>query len=134
DRDTWGPEAATAALETFIDLDLRMKAIVTDWQMRSPETVNDHTDATYDAEVLGRLAALHRDVQEWLAPLAAGLPRLARYGSRLGAAAEAAAAGNGKFVASPRVDSYHGVWFELHEDLILLAGRTRADEAAAGRA
>ena len=42
--------------------------------------------------------------------------------------------GNGKYIASPRVDSYHGVWFELHEDLILLAGRTRADEVAAGRA
>ena len=40
----------------------------------------------------------------------------------------------GRYVASPRVDSYHSVWFELHEDLILLAGRTRADEVAAGRA
>ena len=61
-------------------------------------------------------------------------PRLARYGARLGAAAEAAAAGNAKFVASPRVDSYHGAWFELHEDLIRLAGRTRESETAAGRA
>jgi hypothetical protein len=26
------------------------------------------------------------------------------------------------------------VWFELHEDLILLAGRTREAEVAAGRA
>jgi pyruvate,orthophosphate dikinase len=32
------------------------------------------------------------------------------------------------------VDSYHSAWFELHEDLILLAGRNRADEVAAGRA
>jgi len=44
------------------------------------------------------------------------------------------ASGDGKYVASPRVDSYHGIWFELHEDLILLAGRNRADEVAAGRA
>ena len=43
-------------------------------------------------------------------------------------------AGDGRYVASPRVDSYHGIWFELHEDLIQLAGRTRADEVAAGRA
>ena len=84
--------------------------------------------------MLARLADLHRDVEAWLSPLAAALPRLARYGARLGAAADAAAAGNGKYVASPRVDSYHGAWFELHEDLILLAGRTRADEVAAGRA
>ena len=41
---------------------------------------------------------------------------------------------NDEFIASPRIDSYHNVWFELHEDLILLAGRTREEEAAAGRA
>ena len=35
---------------------------------------------------------------------------------------------------APRVDSYHGAWFELHEELIQLAGRTRADEVAEGRA
>ena len=63
-----------------------------------------------------------------------GLPGLAGYRVRLGRAAEAAKAGDGRFVASPRVDSYHGIWFELHEDLIQLAGRTRADEVAAGRA
>ena len=134
DRDTWGADAASAALDAFLDLDQRMKAVVTDWQTRGPETLNDHTDAAYDEAVLARLADLHRDVEAWLAPLAAALPRLARYGARLGAAAAAAAAGNGRFVASPRVDSYHGAWFELHEDLILLAGRTRADEVAAGRA
>ena len=39
-----------------------------------------------------------------------------------------------RWMASPRVDSYHGIWFELHEDLIQLAGRTRAEEAQAGRA
>ncbi|HET7828821.1 MAG TPA: PEP-utilizing enzyme, partial [Candidatus Limnocylindrales bacterium] len=134
DRDAWGHDAASAALEAFLDLDRRMKSIVTDWQMKDVETVNDHTDQAYDAAVLDRLASLHADVEAWLASLAAGLPRLARYGSRLRAASEAAAAGNGKYVASPRVDSYHGAWFELHEDLILLAGRTRADEVAAGRA
>ena len=48
--------------------------------------------------------------------------------------AAAARAGDHRYVASPRVDSYHGAWFELHEDLILLAGRNRADEVAAGRA
>ena len=84
--------------------------------------------------MLARLAELHGDVEAWLAPLVDGLPRLARYGARLAAAAEAVAAGNGKFVASPRVDSYHGAWFELHEDLIHLAGRTRESEIAAGRA
>ena len=113
-----------------------MKEIVTAWQMRDATAgvVNDHTDADYDAGVLDRLAALHEDAVAWLTPIEAGCPRLGGYRVRLGRAAEAARAGDGRYVASPRVDSYHGIWFELHEDLIQLAGRTRADEVAAGRA
>jgi pyruvate,orthophosphate dikinase len=126
DAAAWGSEDASAALDTFVALDRRMKDIVTAWQMRDAGTINDHTDVAYDASVLARLGALHADVDAWLAPLAAGV--------RLAAASAAAAAGDGRYVASPRVDSYHGAWFELHEDLILLAGRNRADEVAAGRA
>jgi pyruvate,orthophosphate dikinase len=69
-----------------------------------------------------------------MAPLAEALRRYAVYGARLTSALELARAGDQRFVASPRVDSYHSVWFELHEDLIRLAGRKREDEAAAGRA
>jgi pyruvate,orthophosphate dikinase len=134
DGERWGRAQANAALDAFIALDHRMKAIVTDWQMKGEGVFNDHADAAYDASVLARLGELHADVETWLAGAAAGLPRLARYGDRLGAAAAAATAGDGRYIASPRVDSYHGAWFELHEDLIGLAGRTRADEVAAGRA
>lgn len=133
DAAAWGAEAAAEALDAFIVLDRRVKAFATAWQLRDGAP-NTHADAAYDADVLASLAPLHTEVVAWLDAAVAGLPRLARYGVRLGAAAEAVAGGNGKYVASPRVDSYHGVWFELHEDLILLAGRSRADEVAAGRA
>ncbi|MEP7379232.1 MAG: pyruvate, phosphate dikinase [Chloroflexota bacterium] len=118
---------AGAALDEFVDFDRQVKDVVTSWQMRG-ETVNDHADATYDAAVLDRLAALHREIGEWLPA------RFDHYAARLNRAAAAVTAGDTKFVASPRVDSYHSVWFELHEELILLAGRTRAEEVAAGRA
>jgi pyruvate,orthophosphate dikinase len=132
----WGLDSAEAALDAFLAIDQRMKDIVTDWQMRDAEAgvVNDHADADYDGAVLDRLAALHKDTVDWLTPNETGSPRLAGYRIRLGRAAESALAGDGRYVASPRVDSYHGIWFELHEDLIQLAGRTRADEVAAGRA
>ena len=81
-----------------------------------------------------RLAELHVDVRAWIGPLIEGLSRLAAYQRRLDAAAAAAVDGDGMYIASPRVDSYHGVWFELHEDLIRLAGKTREEEVAAGRA
>ena len=76
----------------------------------------------------------HSDASAWLEPVATAVPRLAAYATRLTQAVTAATAGDGRFVASPRVDSYHSIWFELHEELIQLAGRTRADEVAAGRA
>ena len=136
DRAALGPDTAVNALDDFLSLDQRMKSIVTAWQLRDPEAqvINDHTDADYDRDVLDRLAALHTDTVAWLAPLAPTLPRLGDYRERLDLAHELAQAGDGTYVASPRVDSYHGVWFELHEDLIQLAGRTRAAEVEAGRA
>jgi pyruvate,orthophosphate dikinase len=137
DRDAWGVGAAIVALDAFLALDHRMKATVTAWQLRPGDgepQVNDHSDAAYDADVLERLAALHADAEAWLAPLEPATPRLAGYHERLARAVARAVGGDGKYVASPRVDSYHSIWFELHEDLILLAGRTRADEVEAGRA
>ena len=137
DTRAWGLTAATSALDAFVSLDHRMKEIVTAWQMRVVDGVqafNDHKDPAYDAHVLAELGALHDDARAWLEPCVANLPRLASYLHRLDRAARLAGEGDGKYVASPKVDSYHGVWFELHEDLILLAGRTRVGEVAAGRA
>ncbi len=136
DRAAMGAEAATIALDDFLDLDRRMKDIVTAWQLRDPaaQVLNDHTDPDYDRGVLERLGALHADTVAWLTPLEPSLARFTDYRARLEGAEDLAQAGDGRYVASPRVDSYHGVWFELHEDLIQLAGRTRADEVEAGRA
>jgi len=136
ERQRWGLEAASAAIDAFIQLDHRMKEIVTAWQLRDPQAqvLNDHSDPEYDGAVIDRLAALHADAMNWLKASTSGCPRLASYGPRLERAMERARAGDHRYIASPRVDSYHGVWFELHEDLIQLAGRTREEEAAAGRA
>ncbi len=137
DQARWGADSALVALDAFLTLDHRMKETVTAWQLTESDgepVLNDHTDRAYDARVLGRLADLHDDAAAWLMPLVPRLGRLGAYRSRLDRALGLARDGDQRFVASPRVDSYHSVWFELHEDLILLAGRNRADEVAAGRA
>jgi pyruvate,orthophosphate dikinase len=134
ERDAWGVEAATAALDAFLDIDHGVKDVVTAWQMRDAQTVNDHNDADYDRGVLDRLGAIHADAMGWLEPIEPNVPRFRDYAERLSRALDAARGGDGRYVASPRVDSYHGIWFELHEDLIQLAGRTREQESAAGRA
>jgi pyruvate,orthophosphate dikinase len=137
DRARLGTGPAAAALDTFLPLDERMKTTVTAWQMREvdgAQVFNDHADAGYDAAVLGELDALHVDTEAWLTSLGSTVARFGTYRQRFERAIAAVRSGDSRFVASPRVDSYHSVWFELHEDLIRLAGRTREDEVAAGRA
>ncbi len=134
DRAGWGDSAANDALDAFLSLDHRVKEIVTAWQLREPEVINDHSDQDYDRGVLEALEALHADAVAWMGPVEVACPRLAGYRPRLTRALLQALAGDQKYVASPRVDSYHGIWFELHEELIQLAGRTRAEEVEAGRA
>src|SRR5438552_858478 len=82
--------------------------------MRDAETLNDHLDADYDRAVLDRLGSLHDEAVALLTPLESANPRLADYCWRLGRAIGKAQGGDHRYVASPRVDSYHGVWFELH--------------------
>jgi pyruvate,orthophosphate dikinase len=111
-----------------------MKDTVTAWKLRAAgdePQLNDHSDAAYDAQVLDRLSGLHADTLAWMTPLADALTRFGRYRARLEQAMAAAQGGDQRYVASPRVDSYHSVWFEFHEDLIRLAGRQRSDEATA---
>jgi pyruvate,orthophosphate dikinase len=137
DTDAWGEQDACRALDTFHGFDLRMKDTVTAWQLREvagESTINDHGDVAYDAAVLARLRELHDDTVGWLCGIADHCGRFEDYRARLDRALAHAQAGDQRYVASPRVDSYHGVWFELHEELIRLAGRRRADETLAGRA
>ena len=134
DRGRIGEPRSAELLEEFHAFDGRMKQIVTDWQVRDvagEQALNDHTDAAYDGQVLDRLAELDADTSAWLGALTADLPHVAVYRARLVHALDLARGGDQRFVASPRVDSYHSVWFELHEHLIRLAGKKRS-EATSG--
>ncbi len=127
-------EALKVAYHEFDQHNSAFKRLVTDWQMKDAHTPNDHTDAGYDADVVGRLGPLHEGFSPLLERVVAIAPRLAPYPERFAGALEKVRAGEHTWLARPMIDSYHTVWFELHEDLIGLAGLSRADEAAAGRA
>jgi pyruvate,orthophosphate dikinase len=95
---------------------------------------NDHSDAGYDAAVLRRLRdEIHPAIIPVIEQAGAGLGRLGLYRERLDAALTQIDKGEHQYIAHPLLESYHTVWFELHEELIRLAGRDRATEAAAGR-
>jgi hypothetical protein len=69
-----------------------------------------------------------------MATVTAQLPRLSAYPAKLSAALDKIKAGEVAWLTRPLVDSYHTVWFELHEELILAAGLTREEAARSGDA
>lgn len=111
-----------------------LKALMTRWQLRDDGTPNDHSDAGYDAAVIDELYALDERFRPLLDRFVTLAPRLGHYPARFAAALERIQRGDHSWFARPTVDSYHTVWFELHEELIGLAGLSRAQEAAQGRA
>jgi hypothetical protein len=123
--------------ERFTPLNAEFKTLATNWQMRSIEgklTRNDHKDEAYDAAVLGRLPDLHARTVALIDDIAAHASRIGGYRRRLSDALARLEAGDHRYLTAPDRDSYHTVWFELHQHLINLLGLTRQQEAAAGRA
>jgi len=127
-------DALTTAYEEFDSYNNELKALMARWQLKDESTPNDHTDAAYDAAVIADLRALHDAFTPLLTRIVGQAPRLDHYPIRFASALAKIEAGDTSWFARPIADSYHTVWFELHEELIGLTGRTRAAEAAAGRA
>jgi hypothetical protein len=126
-------DAVRALYDQFTSVNGDFKQLASDWQIRDGEP-NDHADAAYDQQVLDRLPSIHERVGPVVAGAAQLVPRLAPYRTRLQAAFDRVRAGDHTWLLKPLIDSYHTVWFELHEELINLAGLSREAEAASGRA
>ncbi|KRD19954.1 MULTISPECIES: hypothetical protein [unclassified Streptomyces] len=117
----------TAAFERFLVLNPELLDLCTAWQMRTADgamTMNDHTDAAYDARVLDRFTDFHRRAEPVCAELSAVLLRFQRYPVRLAEALARAKGGALEYVADGTT-SYHSVWFQLHEDLLATLGLPR---------
>jgi hypothetical protein len=123
----------SAAHADFRAVNTEFKALVTDWQIADGRP-NTHEDSDYDAAILTRLDGVHRRVTPIIDAAADQLPRLSRYSAKLQTALDKVHAGETVWLSRPLIDSYHTVWFELHEELILAAGLTREAESKAGHA
>jgi DNA-binding MarR family transcriptional regulator len=128
--------AMAAAYHDFRAVNADFKALATDWQLKGgPEgKPNAHDDAEYDAAVLARLEEVHARVVPIIEAAAVQLPRLKAYPSKLLVALGKVKAGETAWLTAPLIDSYHTVWFELHEELILATGLTREQAARSGDA
>lgn len=118
------------AYENFEQINVQLKTLITDWQtieVGGARVANDHSDASYDIRIVDRLGNLHERTDRILAQLVQGLPRLEYYRRKLTEALERAEDGHSEWVSDARLPSYHTLWFELHEDLLRILGRRRAE-------
>lgn len=133
ERQSVDSAAMAAVYDEFRSINSDFKSLVTDWQLKDGAP-NAHDDAGYDAAVVGRLDDVHQRVIPVIEAAANQLPRLNTYQAKLNAALSKVHAGDIAWLTRPLIDSYHTVWFELHEELILAAGLTRAEAARSGDA
>ena len=131
-----GAAQVSNAYRRFLELNVPLLAACTDWQLRSDATggvqvLNAHDDARYDLAVVARLAEIDDQVQPIVADLTDALHRFEPYGRRLAAARTRVEAGEHEWFTGAMVESYHTVWFELHEDLLVTLGLERAAEPGA---
>ena len=127
--------AVEATYGRFLPLNAQVLEVCTDWQvvqLGGQQVVNDHEDPDRDAQVLARFSALHADAMPVVGELPDALDRLGGYTDRLAHAHDRVGAGDHAWLTRPTVDSYHTVWFELHEDLLATLGRSRSDERGEG--
>ncbi|MFI7167162.1 MarR family transcriptional regulator [Rhodococcus erythropolis] len=108
----------TAAYDAFLAPNRAFKTLTTKWQ----------TEANGDSSVVqADLDALHHSVHIVLTRAASAVPRMKTYEPRFTAALNQFRSGETSALARPMSGSYHDVWMELHEDLLLMLGRERTD-------
>lgn len=128
--DVRADDAFMAAYETFEVINVQLKAIITDWQtieLGGRRVANDHSDQDHDDRVIDRLGACHDRADPILRALEGGVPRLGYYRRKLLEALEKAEDGAVEWVSDARIESYHTLWFELHEDVLRIVGRARQE-------
>ena len=118
---------ARATYERFLVFNVEFLRICTDWQLKPGNQPNDHSDAAYDFKILERLDRLDERAGPLVDTLAKAVSRFGGYRARLTDALDKISEDRA-WLASPRCDSYHTVWMQLHEDLLSAVGVNRADE------
>jgi hypothetical protein len=120
--------AMERAYQRFLELNQELIRICNDWQVRPGGSPNDHADPTYDWSVIDRLVTVDERVGPILRNTAEHVTRFSGYRPRLRHARERVNEGEQEWLTSPRIDSYHTVWMQLHEDLLLALGHDRSSE------
>lgn len=111
----------------FLPVNASFKGVCTAWQMRDETTPNDHSDDDYDQSVIADLDDIHRRISVQLQLVSESSQRFVHYERRLSGALDRLHGGDSTAFARPMNDSFHDVWMELHQDLLLTCGRERGE-------
>jgi PEP-utilising enzyme, mobile domain len=107
------------AYAAFLEPNKAFKQLTTQWQL---EPGSDR------GQFLAQLDQINDAVLAVVDQTASAQPRFAGYRPRFQAAVEEFRGGNDDALAKPMTGSYHDVWMELHEDLLVTLGRPRDAE------
>jgi hypothetical protein len=122
-------EALSLHYTHFLEVNGEFKVLCTDWQLRNG-VMNDHSDSTYDKGCVTRLIILDERARPVVADMAEELERLRPYVHRLEQACQRVVQGEQTMFTGVMCNSYHDIWMELHEDLLLTQGIARGEEGS----
>lgn len=120
-------EATRVAYERFLVFDGQVKQVTTDWQLAAAEAKPEGYSIT-EWDLIDRLTAIHEGFGPRLLALGKAVPRFAGYRPRLRDALTRLENGERQWFSGVTVDSYHTVWWQLHEDLLAALGINRMDD------
>lgn len=119
--------AAEDAYRQFLQFDKQVKQLTTEWQLNSSNSRKDgYTKEEWD--LIDRLVAVHAKASAVVSALGRAVPRFAAYPPRLRRALQQLEDGDRAWFSGITCDSYHLVWWHLHEDLLLALGVPRSED------
>jgi hypothetical protein len=127
-------EQVELAYRDFLQVNQPFLTACTDWQLRpgpdGVQAINDHADPAHDQAVISRLRQIHDSVAPICGDLSALMVRFSPYAGRLEHALGRVESGEREWFTGALIESYHTVWFELHEDLLATLGIARDSEVS----
>lgn len=113
--------ALRSSYDRLLPLNRRFKNLCTTWQ-------NSTDSGGSPAPVMTELGEIHHGVLRIVADAAAEATWFAGYPDRFTAAFANVRSGDHRFLTGTQVDSYHSIWFALHEDFLVTLGIDRSSE------
>ena len=116
--------------EEFERLNKEFKELVTRWQLKDEGGTlvpNDHSDPEYDFKIIEELSKVHEKTMNVLERISEIIPAFKIYAKRFEDALNLLMNGNLDYMVGKDRESYHDVWFELHESLLKISGMKRIE-------